>query len=163
MSLPRFMHFDVCSVTFDNSASLIILPFHHKWNHHGKIILENNLQRTVNREVLGTAPYSAGILVDGRKIRTETSADQHRQSRYHVAVIFLGENDDQEALAYAIRMAKSMRIQLSVIRLFPSEVSEENMDAVLDREILRETKILSWKQSNIVYEKRLLVMAERLL
>ena len=45
------------------------------------------------------------------------------------------------------------RIQLSVIRLVPSEVSEENWDAVLDREILRETKILSRKQSNIVYRE----------
>ncbi|KAL1808966.1 hypothetical protein ACET3Z_025956 [Daucus carota] len=153
VSLPRFMHFDVCSVAFDNSASLIILPFHRKWNQHGKIILENTLQRTVNREVLGTAPCSVGILVDRRKIRTEPSTDQHRQSRYHVAVIFLGENDDREALAYAMRMAKSTRIQLSVIRLVPSEVSEENWDAVLDREMLRETKILSRQQSNIVYRE----------
>lgn len=156
ISLPRFMHFDVCSVAFDYLTSLIILPFHRKWNQHGKIIFENNLQRTINREVLGAAPCSVGILVDRRKKRTELSVHhEHRQSRYHVAVIFLGDDDDREALAYAMRMAKSTKVELSVVRLVPSEVSEEKCDTVLDREILRELKTLSREQNNIVYKEKL--------
>lgn len=155
ISLPRFMHFDVCSVAFDYLTSLIILPFHRKWNQHGKIIFENNLQRTINQEVLGAAPCSVGILVDRRKTRTELSVQQYRQSRYHVAVIFLGDDDDREALAYAMRMANSTEVQLTVVRLIPSEVSEEKWESVLDREIMRELKTLSRNQNNIIYREKI--------
>lgn len=44
VSLPRFMHQDICSLAFDKLTSLIILPFHRKWSQPGKEIFDSNLQ-----------------------------------------------------------------------------------------------------------------------
>ncbi|XP_042026514.1 cation/H(+) antiporter 4-like [Salvia splendens] len=39
MSLTKFMHHDICTVAFNKLASLIILPFHRKWNHQAAPVL----------------------------------------------------------------------------------------------------------------------------
>lgn len=150
MSLPRFMHHDICSLAFDKLASFIILPFHRKWNQQGKLILDNSSLRIINCNVCDMAPCSVGILVDRHKIKRQSPLS----SIYNVAVVFIGGADDREALAYGKRMARSPGMHLTVIRFVPWDPMGENQwDAVLDAEILKDTRLQGTHQDNIVYRE----------
>nr|XP_017219048.1 PREDICTED: cation/H(+) antiporter 3-like [Daucus carota subsp. sativus] len=156
MSLPQFMHQDICSLAFDKLASLIILPFHKKWSQQGKIIFDSSLRRTINRQVLEMAPCSVGILIDRRKIRPpEASQDKEAGSVYHLGVIFLGGADDREAVAYAKRiMVKAVGCCLTVVRIVASDAVQENQwNTILDTETLREVKLQGANQHNIQYRE----------
>ncbi|CAN0888385.1 Cation/H(+) antiporter 3 [Linum grandiflorum] len=60
------MHEDICWLAFDKAVSLIVLPFHNKWNHKGQMIHGIEDLRSLNINVLNRAPCSVGILVDRR-------------------------------------------------------------------------------------------------
>lgn len=148
MSLPRFMHHDICSLAFDKLVSFIILPFHRKWNHQGKMVQDSSIVRVMNCNVFDMAPCSVGILVDRHKIRHQ-SGEAH-----NVAVVFIGGADDREALAYGKRVARSAGVNLTIIRFVPMEPYNENQwDAVLDAEILKETRLQGSHQDNILYRE----------
>ncbi|KAL2549829.1 Cation/H(+) antiporter 15 [Forsythia ovata] len=151
MSLTKFMHHDICSVAFDKLASLIILPFHRKWTHQGKMILDSNVLRVINTNVLENAPCSVSILVDRHKIRRMSPLS----SGYNVGLAFFGGTDDREALAYAKRMAKSPGVHLTVVRFVPWDfyAGDSQWDAVLDAEILKETRMQGAHQDNILYRE----------
>lgn len=150
MSLPRFMHHDICSLAFDKLASIIILPFHKKWSQLGKLILDNSSLRIINCSVCDMAPCSVGILVDRHKIKRPSPL----LSIYNVAVIFIGGADDREALAYGKRMARSPGVHLTVIRFVPWDpVGEIQWDAVLDAELLKDTRLQGTHQDNILYKE----------
>lgn len=60
-----------------------------------------------------------------------------------MGVIFLGGDDDREALAYAKRTARSAGVYLTVVRLVAAnEVKEIQWDTILDVETLRDIKIM---------------------
>ncbi|KAL0282226.1 UNVERIFIED_CONTAM: Cation/H(+) antiporter 15 [Sesamum angustifolium] len=149
MSLTKFMHHDICTVAFNKLASLIILPFHRKWNHQGKLILDSGSLRAINSDVLEMAPCSVSILIDRHKVRRNPSAT------YNVGVAFFGGMDDREALAYARRMAQSPDVHLTVVRFVPWDIyaGDSQWDAVLDAEILKETRMQGTHQDNIVYKE----------
>lgn len=149
MSLIKFMHHDICSLAFNKLASLIILPFHRKWNHQGKMIFDSSSLRAINLEVLDLAPCSVAILVDRHKVRRNTSAS------YHVGVAFFGGTDDREALSYARRMAQSPNVYVTVVRFVPWDIygGDSQWDAVLDAEILKDIRMKGNTQNNIVYRE----------
>ncbi|KAK6135760.1 hypothetical protein DH2020_030455 [Rehmannia glutinosa] len=149
MSLTKFMHHDICTVAFNKLASLILLPFHRKWNHQGKMILDSSSLRAINCDVLDMAPCSVAILVDRHKIRRNAS------STYNVSVAFFGGTDDREALAYGRRMALSPGVHLTVVRFVPWDIyaGDSQWDAVLDAEILKDTRMQGAHQENIVYRE----------
>ncbi|XP_059627066.1 cation/H(+) antiporter 4-like [Cornus florida] len=148
ISMPEFMHHDICSLAFDKLASLIILPFHRKWNSQGNMIVDNNILRSINLQVMELAPCSVGILVDRRKMRQRTTP------LYRVAVLFFGGEDDREALAYAKRMAKSSSVHLTVLRLEAVEnIGEDNWETVLDTENLKDIRLQSSLRGNVMYKE----------
>ena len=157
MSLPMFMDQDICSLAFDKLAALIVLPFHRKWNQHGKVVYDNSIVRTMNQKVVEMSPCSVGIYVDRRKIRQKTDSNDHEvpiNQQYQVAIIYLGGNDDREALAYGKRMMFSIAINLTIIRLVPvDEGSDTQWDKLLDAESLREMKFQSTHRSNVIYQE----------
>lgn len=51
ISLNKFMHEDICSLAFEKLVSLIVLPFHRKWNAQGKVVFDNTAWRNMNRQV----------------------------------------------------------------------------------------------------------------
>ncbi|XP_074369187.1 cation/H(+) antiporter 4-like [Apium graveolens] len=148
-SLPKYMHQDICSLAFDKMVSLIILPFHRKWNYQGQVILDSSLFRSINRFVLEMAPCSVGILVDRRKLRQTSPVDS---AYYRVSVIFLGGDDDREAVAYVKRMAYSSAVQVTVIQLVSADDknSANKWEAMLDSESLRDIKFLCSTRENVV-------------
>ncbi|WOG92651.1 hypothetical protein DCAR_0311925 [Daucus carota subsp. sativus] len=151
-SLPKYMHEDICSLAFDKMVSLIILPFHRKWNYQGQMILDSSMFRSINRFVLEMAPCSVGILVDRRKLRHTSPVDS---AFYRVSVIFLGGDDDREALAYIKRMAYSSAVQVTVVQLLSidDKQSENKWETILDSESLRDIKHLISTRDNIVLQQ----------
>ncbi|XP_051143798.1 cation/H(+) antiporter 4-like isoform X2 [Andrographis paniculata] len=149
MSLTKFMHHDICTLAFNKLASLIILPFHRKWNHQGKMILDCSSLRAINCDALEMAPCSVAILVDRHKVRRNPSPT------YNVGVAFFGGNDDREALAYAKRMAQSPDVHLTVVRFVPWDIyaGDNQWDAVLDAEILKDMRMQGAHQDNMVYKE----------
>lgn len=156
MSMPVFMDQDICSLAFDKLAALIVLPFHRKWNQHGKVVYDSNFVRTINQKVVEMSPCSVGIYVDRRKIRQKTDGDLELpgNQQYQVAIIYLGGSDDREALAYGKRMMSSMALNLTIIRLVPvDDTNDTQWDRVLDAESLREMKYQSTHRSNVTYQE----------
>ncbi|KAM7254631.1 hypothetical protein ACFE04_004011 [Oxalis oulophora] len=145
ISALNLMYEDVCTLARDTSASLIILPFHRTWYLDGSIESDDNSTRVLNRMVLDTAPCSVGILVDRgckrRPISTESSGKHSQTGKptQNFAIIFLGGDDDREALVYAMRMAKDPNISLTVARFMAKDdVDNISWAKVLDSEVLKD-------------------------
>ncbi|CAN1165107.1 Cation/H(+) antiporter 3 [Linum perenne] len=131
------MHEDICWLAFDKAVSLIVLPFHNKWNSKGQMIHGTTDLRNLNINVLNRAPCSVGILIDRRRAMGLSSIFV-TSAVYRMMLLFVGGSDDREALSLALRMAGSPRVQLTVVQFI---VSEENIvdrwEAMLDAEALR--------------------------
>ncbi|XP_057252300.1 cation/H(+) antiporter 4 [Beta vulgaris subsp. vulgaris] len=144
---PKAMHDDICTLALDNLASLIILPFHRKLSIlDGSIEFEDHAQRVLNSNILERAPCSVGIFINRGTFKLpipESSnltsvvvqSPVHQQNEFSAAVILLGGTDDQEAVAYAKRMA-SFKVWVLVIRLVSygdqSELSELDSKTLQD-------------------------------
>ncbi|CAK7344690.1 unnamed protein product [Dovyalis caffra] len=126
VSPPMLMYDDICSVAVDKLASLIIIPFHIRWwKQEGIIESEDHGLRELNRRVLESAPCSVAILVDrcSNIPRKPVYTDDELLLTYDVGMIFLGGNDDREALTFALRMAEDTRVRLSVVHLIAQKSS----------------------------------------
>ncbi|XVE99831.1 hypothetical protein REPUB_Repub03eG0235400 [Reevesia pubescens] len=152
ISPPKLMHEDICWVAFKNSAALIILPFHRKWNKKGKMILDRKDLRDLNCNVLKKSPCSVGILID--RSRTSGPSVLAKSPTYNVCVIYVGGKDDREALALARRM-RWPSLYLTVVRVImvSSDCCQQGWEDMLDNECLRELKHSSEKNENVIYEE----------
>ncbi|KAG6393597.1 hypothetical protein SASPL_147841 [Salvia splendens] len=109
------VHDDILCVAIDESATVIILPFHKHWEIDGSIGSINKGVQSMNVKVLEHAPCSVGILVD-RGILTGQLSILTGQFVYRVAVVYLGGADDAESLCYGSRIAGHDNATLTVIR-----------------------------------------------
>ncbi|TYJ00804.1 hypothetical protein E1A91_A13G110300v1 [Gossypium mustelinum] len=147
VSPPNLMYEDICNLAMDRLTSFILLPFHRRWYIDGCIESEDQTVRTLNFDILEKAPCSVGILVEGRRhlkgsgIRDPLSSDN--SSFYNIAVIFLGGQDDREALALAKRISQDKSVRLTVIHLKAANslgiILTEN-DRMLDSAVLNDVK-----------------------
>ncbi|KAG6629014.1 hypothetical protein CIPAW_14G053700 [Carya illinoinensis] len=142
ISPTKFMHEDICTLALDKLASLIVLPFHRKWSADGSIQSEDSSHlRTLNNSVLEIAPCSVGILVD-RGGHSKSSNVIASKSPFSVAMIFVGGNDDREALTFAKRMANDSNITLTVVHFVSSDTEDITLwDKLLDNEVLKDVKM----------------------
>ncbi|XP_058787629.1 cation/H(+) antiporter 15-like [Vicia villosa] len=120
------IHEDVCRISFDRRANILIMPFHKRWEIDGTVEVKNRGIQTINTNVLERAPCSVGILID-RAILSGCPSLLIGKSTYYVAVLFIGGADDAEALAYASRMARHECVNVTVIRflVFGEENSKD--------------------------------------
>ncbi|XP_014628805.2 cation/H(+) antiporter 3 [Glycine max] len=133
ISPPTLMHEDVCFLALDKVASIIILPFHRKWSINGKIEHEDKTIRSLNCKVMEKAPCSVGILV--------SRFVHQRDSPLRLAMIFLGGNDDREALCLANRAAKDSSVNLVVYHITTNNKDEiQDVDTMLDHAMLKDAK-----------------------
>ncbi|KAG8380912.1 hypothetical protein BUALT_Bualt06G0066000 [Buddleja alternifolia] len=135
MSLTKFMHHDICSLAFNKLASLIILPFHRKWNHQEKYWIWPRV----------LFPF----LLTATRLRRNNPT-----SSWNIGVAFFG-GDDREALAYAGRRAQSKRVRLTVVQFVSWDIyaGDSQWDAVLDVEVLKDMTMKSAHQDNIIYRE----------
>ncbi|KAJ6900078.1 cation/H(+) antiporter 4-like [Populus alba x Populus x berolinensis] len=147
------MHEDICWLSFDKACSLIILPFHKKWNSKGKMVSSNTDTRNLNITVLERAPCSVGILID--RSRTQGLFSIFLASTYRVAALFFGGPDDREAVAYALRMAGRFGLQLTVMRFITPTTEQvyHDWDYMLNSEFLRNLKLGVSESSSINYKE----------
>ncbi|CAN4107232.1 unnamed protein product [Withania somnifera] len=113
LSTINNMHQDISILAEDLFVHLVILPFHKNQEEDVRLQVGNSGFRHINRKVLRNAPCSVGILVDrglGQTLIARSSIS------LNAAVIFIGGNDDREALAYAGRIAQHPGVKLTVIR-----------------------------------------------
>ncbi|MBA0795157.1 hypothetical protein Gohar_006057 [Gossypium harknessii] len=136
----KLMHDDICIMAFDKQTSFIILPFHRKWSIDGSLDEENNVVKNLNCNILDQAPCSIGILIDRGRI--QKSMKPSSSSSFSIGMLFLGGNDDREALMLAKRMARDPRVKLTVIHLIAYQDCKNVVywDTVLDIEILKDVK-----------------------
>nr|XP_048325408.1 cation/H(+) antiporter 15-like [Ziziphus jujuba var. spinosa] len=111
----KWMQEDICRVAMEKRANIVILPFHKQWAIDGTVGSLDRAIINMNINVIKKAPCSVAILID-RGILTGTGTVLAIQYIYHVAVIFIGGEDDAESLAYGARMAKHEIVDLTVAR-----------------------------------------------
>jgi len=148
ISPPTLMHEDVCFLALDKVASIIILPFHRKWTFDGKIEYEDRTVRLLNCKVMEEkAPCSVGILV--------TRFVRKNDSPLRLAMIFLGGDDDREALCLANRAAKdTAKVNLVVYHITSQNEDEhQDEDTMLDRTMLKDAKRECSRLKNVVFKE----------
>nr|KYP44945.1 K(+)/H(+) antiporter 13 [Cajanus cajan] len=120
------MYDDICRISLDSGANILIIPFHKRWEIDGTVEVSHRSIRTVNIKVLEMAPCSVGILVDRGTLSASPSLLMARAA-YYVAVLFVGGADDAETLAYGTRMARHESVFVTVVRflLFGEENSKD--------------------------------------
>ncbi|KAJ1417839.1 Sodium/solute symporter superfamily [Sesbania bispinosa] len=146
ISPPNLMYEDVCNLALDKVSSIIILPFHRKWTACGRVEYDDKDMRTLNCMVLERAPCSVGILVTRAIHQTGTSLQ--------LALIFLGGNDDREALCLANRAARDPSVNLMVYHIVRKDNDEkQDLGAVLDNAMLKDVKKAHSDMGNISYRE----------
>ncbi|KAK7385440.1 hypothetical protein VNO78_31160 [Psophocarpus tetragonolobus] len=146
MSPPMLMHEDVCHLALDKVASIIILPFHRKWSIDGKIEHEDKTARSLNCKLMEKAPCTVGILV--------TRFIHQRDSPLRLAMIFLGGNDDREALCLANRAAKDSSVNLVVYAITNNDTNSFlDNDTMVDIATLKDAKKQCSGLKNVVYKE----------
>ena len=120
----------------------------------GLLIESDGKVRAPNCSVLELAPCSVGILVDRGSLSHSTVSSE---ASYSIAVIFIGGNDDREALMFAKRMANDPNISLTVIRFVDSGGNEvvSSWDKMIDSEILKDVKLNNVGDANVIYIEQL--------
>lgn len=155
ISPTKFMNEDICTMALNKITSLIILPFHRRWHVDGTLESEDHSIRNLNCNVLQTSPCSIAILVDRGHLGRTTSLNSP-ESSYSVAVIFLGGNDDREALTFAKRMVNDPTISLTLIRLVArDEGVVGEWEKVLDMELIKSVKSNSCATNSVIYTEKI--------
>ncbi|XP_010488504.2 PREDICTED: LOW QUALITY PROTEIN: cation/H(+) antiporter 6B-like [Camelina sativa] len=123
LTSAKEMHEHICWFALDKGSNLILLSFHRSWGANGYGITSDDQNlRGLNRSVLKRAPCSVGILVHRKPIWQLKSVE----SPCRVCLIYVGGNDDKEALALANHMRGNQKVNLTVMRLIPASHTEES-------------------------------------
>ncbi|KAJ7965398.1 Cation/H(+) antiporter like [Quillaja saponaria] len=150
VSPQRMMHEDICTMALDKLTSLIILPFHRKWSEDGtQIELDDSSTRALNCSVLERAPCSVGIIVD----RGQSHLPLSTETPNRICMIFLGGEDDREALTLAKRMARDSHMSLTVIRFLApkDQIADEKWDERVDSTVLNDVMNNSVGDAYVTY------------
>ncbi|TKY47213.1 Cation/H(+) antiporter 14 [Spatholobus suberectus] len=107
------MHDDICYMAMDSKSNIVIMPFHKQWSIDGNVEFSNTSIRLLNQKVLKKAPCSVGIFIDRSQMSGKLIVI-YEKSFCEIAMIFLGGGDDQEALAYSLRIAQHPNVRLTV-------------------------------------------------
>ncbi|KAL3650322.1 hypothetical protein CASFOL_006725 [Castilleja foliolosa] len=152
ISYVHTMHDDIFRVALDQNATILILPFHKRWEIDGSIGSENRAIQNMNVKVLDRAPCSVGILVD-RAILTGSLSILNNQSTFRVAVVFIGGPDDMESLCYGARMGRHVNITLTIIRflLFGCDTARERKQ---DNSLIDEVRQANMGNQSFIYQEQ---------
>ncbi|XP_038886556.1 cation/H(+) antiporter 4-like [Benincasa hispida] len=105
---------------------------------------EGNTMRNLNCSVIEKAPCSVAILVDkGHLGSIPSMASSGVKCQYTVCVIYMGGNDDREAISFAKRLTKDTRIELTVLKLGScmEDQGTSKWEKMLDSEVIKDFKM----------------------
>lgn len=144
------MHEDTCNLALDKKASLILLPFHKRWHPDGTFESEDSYIRTLNATILDRSPCSVGIILDRghlsrynprpRGSAPTVSSSSTKFSSLNVAMVFLGGEDDREALIFAKRIAQDHKATFTVMVLKATKIKDDysEWNITLDSLVLKD-------------------------
>ncbi|KAE9594212.1 putative rossmann-like alpha/beta/alpha sandwich protein [Lupinus albus] len=149
VSPKKSMFQDICLLSLEQDASLIILPFNKGGGVH------NHAIQTVKLQVLDHAPCSVAIFVDKGLLPSTNIRNSHRQyTKHKFAMLFLGGADAREALVYADRMVANPEVSLTVIRFFSHNYLGDNEEErKLDDEIVTSFWVKNELNKGVVYKE----------
>uniref|UniRef100_A0A7N0U8M1 Cation/H+ exchanger domain-containing protein n=1 Tax=Kalanchoe fedtschenkoi TaxID=63787 RepID=A0A7N0U8M1_KALFE len=120
------MHQDIVQVAAERHVTIVIMPFHKQWAIDGFYESVSRHIQNVNMNVLSKAPCSVGVLVD-RGVLTGSLSIINTLANYRVLALFIGCDDDMEALTYGDRMARHERVSFTLFRLIlPDTMNSRN-------------------------------------
>ncbi|XP_073281812.1 cation/H(+) antiporter 15-like isoform X1 [Primulina huaijiensis] len=146
------MHEEVCEIAVDRRVSLVIIPFHRRFNTTAES--SSSGIRAMNDKVLQMAPCTTAIVVD-RAPTIKSAAPSSHGDLFRVAIFFIGGPDDREALAVGSRMVAQANIHLTIYRLILKGEAmsvdihlDANIEKKLDNEVMNEILVKSRNNSN---------------
>ncbi|KAG9446193.1 hypothetical protein H6P81_012321 [Aristolochia fimbriata] len=158
----KTMHLDIYTVAMDKKVCFLILPFHKqtKYAHErtGQLLVRN---------ILREAPCSLGVLLDRSNLRKSsvlvpkrTDIHQIRRFSFKVGAVFLGGEDDQEALRYVSRMVENPDVSLHLLRccLAPNYdhrhgADDRERERLLDDKFIEDFREKTMQRGNVVYRE----------
>ncbi|XP_057968076.1 uncharacterized protein LOC131157743 [Malania oleifera] len=146
------MHDDICTLALDKRTNIVIVPFHKRWAIDGTVEATFPSIRIVNKNVIGKAPCSVGILIDRSQIEGKRPA-LAGPSLYRIAMIFLGGADDQDALEYSRRMAGHPGVSLTVVWIKSCFFDE--MTDTIDSKLMYDLRANATGREKIVYKEEI--------
>ncbi|XVE99825.1 hypothetical protein REPUB_Repub03eG0234900 [Reevesia pubescens] len=140
----KYMHQPICRLAETIHAPLIIVPFFNSQ----EVYRTDGTFRILDTNIQAFAKCTVGILVD-RGMRTRVSLTSFS---YNVAVIFLGGEDDREALAFAARISAHPNITITVLRIHlgGNYESEFEIERELDDALFRHFKAMNISNARVV-------------
>lgn len=154
------MHNDALTLALQKEVSFMIIPFHKQPLVDGGMEQNSNIQ-TMNRNVLGNAPCSVGILID-RRVEVNL-CPQSDQVSYNIGILFFGGDDDREVLACAARMATNPSVYLTIMRFFPPDsMKDRSRDRRIDDEIITNFKSINMRNDRVVFRESVVKDVEQI-
>lgn len=154
------MHQDVCSLAAEKKVSLIVIPFHKKIGMGGA---EARL-RLVAQKIMAEVLCSVGILVDnGPPNYFAVGWEAPDKRAYRVGILFLGGQDDREALAYVLRVADHPRADITVLRIlgaYDSAADDIKRERLLDDRAVGDFRLQTLEKKKVVYREEWVKNAE---
>ncbi|XP_026432097.1 cation/H(+) antiporter 15-like isoform X1 [Papaver somniferum] len=126
------MHNDICTMSVDKRAALVIFPFCRQdaislRDDLARPIISDHAIKTLLQNLLRNTPCSVGILVDGSNLQTKSTCFLP-DTPYRVVVLFFGGPDDREALAFAMNMIHHPYVFVTLVRFYgPASLSSEGV------------------------------------
>lgn len=131
--------------------TFIIIPFHKLWI-SGTVVETSHSFRHLNKNVLDKAPCSVGVLIDRGNPQKFLTTLRVNKSLYRVAVLFFGEADDREALAYAGCMLKHWNV-CTTLFCFSSSDEIVGGSASLDTDILSKFRLSAFPNERVSFKE----------
>lgn len=143
----KTVHDDIFAVALEKQTALVIIPYNNTSAGHSI--------RTVNSNVIKTAPCSIGILVD-RTMLEECRVVLRSWSVFYACMVFISGPDDREALAYATRMSDHPGVSLKVVRFISvGPGAGDSIEDRLDQEAVNRFKVNTINNNRVVYSEEL--------
>ncbi|WCJ41612.1 Cation/hydrogen exchanger family protein [Euphorbia peplus] len=156
ISPANLMDEDVCSLALESVASLILIPLHKMWSKTKTFDSTHMSSKDLTLKVLQKAPCSVAIFLDRSKHKYQPTKGT-KWSFQSLCLIFIGGNDDREALCIAMRMTLSNEHTRLTVLHFAHASDDINSTAspekVLDGRALRKLRKISALDSRVEYTR----------
>ena len=146
------MHDDVCSLALNKKSCLIFVPFHKRFHSNGVMSSSKYKLKMVNDNILKNAPCSVALVVERGFLKVSKSIETNLYS-FQIAVVFIGGEDDREAMFIGARMAGHTNINLTMIRVLESEKvgSDEDEERRVEDEAVDEFRRMTVDNYRVRY------------
>lgn len=154
------MHLDVCALAAEKRVSIVVVPFYEQLAMDGALAQF----RHVAQNIMAEAVCSVGVLIDrGRPNYAAIGWDSSNIYTYHVGIIFLGGQDDREALAYVLRMASHPGTDVTVLRClgaYDDGAHVGERERLIDERAVGDFRLKTLDNKNVTYKEEVVKNGE---